>query len=86
MSVPGHQVVNFHWLPGDINHPPINAVIGGKAEDGQPLYVIRRKKDKQLVPGKMKKGENAYIGYGGKEHAKKNKFEILVNNHPGASG
>ncbi|XP_070495871.1 uncharacterized protein [Chironomus tepperi] len=70
--------VNFIWIEASNGDVPKNAVIGGRAEDGETLYVARAKYLFLTIPGKLHPShKSAYVPFDSKELAVKT-YEVLV--------
>lgn len=55
-----------------------NAIVGGKDNDGTPLYIARAYHEGSFHPGKLRKGGKMYFSYGGKEIEKTANYQVLV--------
>jgi hypothetical protein len=69
---------NFTWVQASHGNVPANAVIGGRTDRGEPLYVARARHLHLTIPGKVHPSHKcAYIPCDWKEHRKDN-YEVLV--------
>ncbi|VDN96024.1 unnamed protein product [Rodentolepis nana] len=60
----------YEWREDSGGNVPKNAIVGGIAEDGEPLYICRAKVDGEKCVGKVHNGHDcAYIPHGGEEHS-----------------
>lgn len=71
---------NTSWIPTSGGSIPFNAVPGGRAADGEMLFIGRAEYKKSLTVGKVHPSHGVlYIPFGGKEKKIKD-YEILVDN------
>ncbi|VDD82800.1 unnamed protein product [Mesocestoides corti] len=69
---------DYQWVGDSNGDVPKNAIVGGIAGDGEPLYVCRQEIEDEMCAGKIHNGHGcAYIPYGGKEHSVE-QYEVLV--------
>ena len=70
---------SFDWIPSSNGQVPPRAIQGGKTSTGEDLYIGRTHHEGVLIPGKVHPSHRClYVAYGGKEHAYKVDYEILV--------
>jgi hypothetical protein len=70
----------FTWVASGNGQIPHNAVIGGRANDGQTFYVGRAKHLQLTIPGKVHPAHKClYLACDWKEHSKSS-YEVLVRN------
>lgn len=68
---------SHEWIKTQGNDIPETALVGGEAEDGEPLFIGRVDHDNTMTLGKVQRSHNVcYIPYGGEEVACE-EFEVL---------
>ena len=71
----------FQWLSSSGGLIPSNAIPGGYARSGEPLYIGRVSHKGHMICGKIHPSHKAlYVPHAGKEHAYHSGYEILVRN------
>lgn len=80
-AIPEYEVLcdcRGTWLPTSGDNIPPTAIVGGKADNEEPLYIGRAKHNDTITVGKVQKSHGVcYIPYGGEELGKPD-YEILV--------
>ncbi|KAK9869119.1 hypothetical protein WA026_002877 [Henosepilachna vigintioctopunctata] len=71
----------FHWVHSSDGDVPEHAVLGGRTEDGEPLYIGRVHHHGSMTVGKVHPSHGCcYIPYDGRE-VRHDNYEILVLSH-----
>ena len=69
----------YDWIPSSNGQVPSGAIQGGYNSRSEVLYIGRTLHEGVLIPGKVNPSHRClYVAYGGKEHAYKVGYEILV--------
>jgi Protein of unknown function (DUF3421) len=69
---------NFSWIPSGSGMAHANAVVGGRTQEGEILFIGRIYQEGSTTPGKIRPSHGCLsIPYGGAE-LKFNNYEILV--------
>lgn len=71
------QAADLRWIAHKGGSLPANAVRGGTAADGEPVFVCLSEVNKVVQPGRVFRG-NCWIAEAGKEVEVKPPFEVLV--------
>lgn len=67
------------WIGASSGESVPGAIVGGSAEDGAELHIIRVEHKSELAVGKLHLGHShAYVAYFGKEHSHED-YEVLAN-------
>jgi hypothetical protein len=67
------------WVPAGGGQVPAWAVVCGREENGDPIFVARAFHDDSLIPGKLRFAfGGASVGYEGREHCVDN-YDVLVS-------
>lgn len=69
---------NLTWQSAAYGNVPYNAVLGGRSENGENLYIGRIPVEGVLVPGRVQPSQmHAIVSFAGKEH-QSSFYDVLV--------